>query len=96
MNRYDCLIVGSGLFGSVFAYEAKKLGKKCLIIEKRKHIGGNVYTYNLNGIDIHKYGPHIFHTNSKKNWKYINKFSEFNRYTNTPLAYYKGTTYHLT
>jgi UDP-galactopyranose mutase len=89
----DYLIVGSGLFGSVFAHEMKKNGKKCLVIDKRKHIGGNVYTENTNGINVHKYGPHIFHTNSKKIWDYVNKFAEFNNYRYKPLVSYKGKLY---
>ncbi|MCZ0703550.1 UDP-galactopyranose mutase [Natronobacillus azotifigens] len=92
---YDYLIVGAGLFGSVFAYEANKLGKKCLVIDKRDHIGGNVYTENVEGIHVHKYGAHIFHTNNKQIWDYINQFAEFNRYTNSPVANYKGEIYNL-
>ena len=92
---YDYLIVGAGLFGSVFAYEATKQGKKCLVIDKRDHIGGNVYTENIEGIHVHKYGAHIFHTNHKKIWDYVNSFVEFNRYTNSPLANYKGEIYNL-
>ncbi|WP_112179872.1 MULTISPECIES: UDP-galactopyranose mutase [Paraliobacillus] len=92
---YDYLIVGAGLFGSVFAYEAKKRGKKCLVIDKRNHIGGNVYTEQLEGINVHKYGAHIFHTNNKKIWEYVNEFAAFNRYTNSPLANYRGELYNL-
>ncbi|RYE27513.1 MAG: UDP-galactopyranose mutase [Sphingobacteriaceae bacterium] len=92
---YDYLIVGSGLFGAVFAHEAKKRGKKCLIIDKRDHAGGNVYNENIEGINIHKYGAHIFHTNDKRIWDYVNSFVEFNRFTNTPVADYKGTLYNL-
>lgn len=92
---YDYLIVGAGLFGSVFAYEAKKRGKKCLVIDKRDHIGGNVYNENIEGINVHKYGAHIFHTNNKKIWDYINNFVEFNRYTNSPVANYKGEIFNL-
>jgi len=92
---YDYLIVGAGLFGSVFAYEAKKRGKKCLVIDKRDHIGGNVYTEEVEGINVHKYGAHIFHTNNKKIWEYVNSFVEFNRYTNSPIANYKGEIYNL-
>ena len=77
--NYDYLIVGAGLFGSIFAYEMKKIGKKCLVIEKRNHIGGNVYTELEENINIHKYGAHIFHTNNKEVWEYINQFAEFNR-----------------
>ena len=93
--KYDYLIVGAGLFGSIFAYEMKKIGKKCLVIEKRNHIGGNVYTELEENINIHKYGAHIFHTNNKEVWEYINQFAEFNRYTNSPVANYKGELYNL-
>lgn len=93
--NYDYLIVGSGLFGSICAYELNKLGKKVLVLEKRKHIGGNIYTENIEGIQVHKYGAHIFHTNDKFIWEYINKFSEFNRFTNSPLANYQGDLYNL-
>lgn len=92
---YDYLIVGSGLFGSIFAYEATKRGKKCLVIDKRDHIGGNVYTEEIEGINVHKYGAHIFHTNNKRIWDYVNQFAEFNRYTNSPVANYKGEIYNL-
>ncbi|WP_042703665.1 UDP-galactopyranose mutase [Methanobrevibacter arboriphilus] len=92
---YDYLIVGSGFFGSVFAYEVGKLGKSCLVIEKRDHVGGNVFTENLNGINVHKYGAHIFHTNDKEVWDYLNQFAEFNRYTNSPVAIYKDELYNL-
>ena len=93
--KYDYLIVGSGLFGSIFAYEANKKGKKCLVIEKRSHIGGNIYTENIEGIQVHKYGAHIFHTSNKEVWKYINQFAEFNRYTNSPVARYKDELYNM-
>lgn len=93
--KYDYIIVGAGLFGSVFAHEMTKDGKKCLIIEKRNHIGGNVYTENQENINVHKYGAHIFHTNNKEVWEYINQFTEFNRYTNSPVANYKGELYNL-
>lgn len=92
---YDYLIVGSGLFGAVFAYEANKRGKKCLVIEKRDHIGGNIYTENIEGINVHKYGAHIFHTSNKKVWDYIQQFAEFNRYTNSPIARYKNEVYNM-
>ena len=92
---YDYLIVGSGLFGSIFAYEANKKGKKCLVIEKRSHIGGNVYTEKIEDINVHKYGAHIFHTSNKEVWDYINQFAEFNRYTNSPIARYKSEVYNL-
>ncbi len=93
--KYDYLIVGAGLFGAVFAHEMNKIGKKCLIIEKRDHIGGNVYTETQENINVHKYGAHIFHTNNKEVWEYINKFADFNRYTNSPVANYKGELYNL-
>lgn len=92
---YDYLIVGSGLFGSIFAYEANKRGKKCLVIDKRPHIGGNIYTVQIEGIQVHQYGAHIFHTNSKKVWEYMNQFAEFNRYTNSPIAKYKSELYNM-
>ena len=93
--RYDYLIVGAGLFGATFAYEAAKKNKGCLVIDRRQHIGGNVYTENINGINVHCYGPHIFHTNNKAIRDYINQFAEFNRFTNAPLANYKGEIYNL-
>jgi UDP-galactopyranose mutase len=92
---YDYLIVGAGLFGAVFSYEATKRGKTCLVIDKRNHLGGNVYTEKQAGIDVHKYGAHIFHTNSKKIWDYINQFAEFNRFTNSPIANFHGEIYNL-
>ncbi len=95
MAKYDYLIVGSGLFGSVFAYEAGRKEKKCLVIDKRPHIGGNIYTENVEGINVHKYGAHIFHTNDKKIWDYVNQFAQFNRYTNSPIARYKDEVYNL-
>ena len=95
MNKYDYLIVGSGLFGSVFAHEMNKKGKKCLVIDKNSHIGGNVYTENIEGINVHKYGAHIFHTDNKEIWEYVNQFAEFNRYTNSPVANYKGEIYNM-
>ena len=93
--EYDYLIVGSGLFGSIIAYEMTKKGKNCLVIEKRDHIGGNVYTENLENINVHRYGAHIFHTDNKEVWNYINRFADFNRYTNSPVANYKGELYNL-
>jgi len=93
--EYDYLIVGSGLFGSIIAYEMTKKGKNCLVIEKRDHIGGNVYTENLENINVHRYGAHIFHTNNREVWNYINRFADFNRYTNSPVANYKGELYNL-
>lgn len=95
MPEYDYLIVGSGLFGCVFAYEATRRGKKCLLIDKRNHAGGNVYCDNVGGINVHKYGAHIFHTNDKGLWDFVNSFVEFNRYTNSPIAEYQGKRYNL-
>src|SRR5699024_6164880 len=95
MKRYDYVIVGSGLFAATFAYEAKKAGKKCLVLEKRSHIGGNVYCEEIEGIHVHKYGAHIFHTSNKKVWNFVNSIVEFNRYTNSPIANYKGEIYNL-
>lgn len=93
--EYDYLIVGAGLYGAVFAYEMKKAGKRCLVVDKRTHIGGNIFTENVEGINVHKYGAHIFHTNDKDIWDFVNSFVEFNRFTNSPLAYYKGKLYNL-
>lgn len=92
---YDYLIVGAGLFGSTCAYELAKNGKKCLVVEKRPHIGGNVYTENVNGINVHKYGAHIFHTSDKEIWEYVNQFADFNNYINSPVARYKNELYNL-
>lgn len=92
---YDYLIVGAGLYGAVFAREMTDKGYKCLVIDKREHIAGNVYTENIEGINVHKYGAHIFHTSEKKVWDYVNRFAEFNRYTNTPVANYNGEIYNL-
>ncbi len=92
---YDYLIVGAGLYGAVFAYEAKKRGKKCLVIEKRNHIAGNVYCEEIDGINVHRYGAHIFHTSDKKIWDYVNNFAEFNNYINSPVARYKDELYNL-
>lgn len=93
--KYDYLIVGAGLYGSTFAYEMNKKGKKCLVIDKRNHIGGNIYTEEIEGINVHKYGAHIFHTSNKEVWEYINQFCEFNNYINSPIANYKGEIYNL-
>ena len=93
--KYDYLVVGSGLYGSVFAHEAKAKGKSVLVVDKRSHIGGNVYTEDVEGIHVHVYGAHIFHTNSKKVWNYITQFAEFNRFTNTVIANYKGEIYSM-
>ena len=95
MEHYDYLIVGSGLFGATFAWRAKQIGKKCLVIDKRLHLGGNVYCENIEGINVHKYGAHIFHTNNKNVWDFVNSFVEFNRYTNSPVANFKGELYNL-
>ena len=95
MKKYDYLIVGAGLFGSTFAYEMGKKGKKCLVIDRRNHIGGNVYCENINGIIVHKYGPHIFHTSNKKIWDYVNNLVEFNNFILSPIANYKGELYNL-
>ena len=92
---YDYLIVGSGLYGAVFAYEATKRGKSCLVLEKRNHIGGNIYTEEIEGIQVHKYGAHIFHTSDKEIWDYVNSFAEFNNYINQPVARYKNECYNL-
>lgn len=93
--KYDFLIVGAGLYGAVFAYEANKKGKKCLVIEKRNHVSGNIYCENIKGINVHKYGAHIFHTSNKEVWQYINQFAEFNHYINSPIAIYKDELYNL-
>lgn len=95
MAQYDYLVVGSGLFGATFAYRANKSGKKCLVIDKRSHLGGNVYCEHIEGINVHKYGAHIFHTNNKQVWDFVNSIVEFNRYTNSPVANYKGKLYNL-
>lgn len=95
MKEYDYLIVGSGLFGATFAYRARKQGKKCLVIDKRPHLGGNIYCEDIEGIHVHKYGAHIFHTNQKEVWNFVNSFVEFNRYTNSPVANYRGKLYNL-
>lgn len=95
MEKYDFLIVGSGLYGSTFAYMARKAGKKCLVIDKRQHLGGNVYCEIIEGINVHKYGAHIFHTNDKSIWDFVNSIVPFNRYTNCPVANYKGELYNL-
>lgn len=92
---YDYLIVGSGLFGATFAYRAQQAGKKCLVIDKRPHLGGNVYCEKIEGINVHKYGAHIFHTSNKKVWNFVNSIAEFNRYTNSPVANYQGKLYNL-
>ena len=93
--KYDYLIVGAGLYGAVFAHEACKAGKRCLVVDKRAHIGGNIYTENIHGINVHRYGAHIFHTSDKNVWDYVNRFAEFNNYINSPVAVYKDETYNL-
>lgn len=95
MTHYDYLIVGSGLFGATFVYRAKQMKKKCLVIDKRSHLGGNIYCEKAEGINVHKYGAHIFHTNNKEVWDFVNSIVEFNRYTNCPMANYKGELYNL-
>lgn len=95
MKQYDYLIVGSGLFGAVFAYEARRAGKRCLVVEKRQHRGGNIYCEDVDGIHVHYYGAHIFHTDNREVWQYVNRFVEFNRFTNSPLALYEGKLYNL-
>ena len=95
MKKYDYLIVGAGLFGAVFAHEATRRGKTCLVIDKRGHIGGNIYTEEVEGIQVHRYGAHIFHTSRKQVWDYINQFAEFNHFVNSPIAIYKDELYNL-
>lgn len=95
MKQYDYLIVGAGLFGAVFAHEMTKKGKKCLVLDKREHLGGNIYCENIEGIQVHKYGPHIFHTNDKGIWDYVNQFADFNHFVYSPVANYKGKLYSL-
>ena len=95
MAQYDYLIVGAGLFGAVFAQQARAAGKRCLVVERRGHIAGNIYTESVEDIDVHRYGAHIFHTNDQTVWEYVNQFAVFNRYTNSPVANYKGELYNL-
>ena len=95
MKQYDYIIVGAGLYGSTFAYKAKQAGKKCLVLDRRPHIGGNIYCENIEGINVHKYGAHIFHTSNKEVWDFVNSIVEFNRYTNSPVANYKGEYFNL-
>ena len=95
MKHYDYLIVGSGLFGATFAYRANQVGKKCLVIDKRPHLGGNMYCEDIEDIHVHKYGPHIFHTSNKEVWQFVNSIVEFNRFTESPVAFYKGKAYNL-
>ena len=93
--KYDYLIVGAGLYGSVFAHEMTKRGKRCLVIDRRPHIAGNIYTENVHGIHVHKYGAHIFHTSDMAIWDYVNQFAEFNNYINSPIAIYHDELYNL-
>lgn len=95
MKKYDYILAGSGLYAGVFAYQARKLGKTCLVVEKRDHIGGNIYCEETEGIQVHKYGAHIFHTSDRKVWDFVNELAEFNRYTNSPVANYKGEMYNM-
>ena len=95
MKQYDYIIAGSGLFAGVFAYAARQHGKTCLVLEKRDHIGGNIYCEDVEGIHVHKYGAHIFHTSNKKVWQFVNSLAEFNRYTNSPVANFKGEMYNM-
>ena len=95
MKKYDYLIVGAGLYGAVMAHELTKKGKKCLVIDRRDHIAGNIYCEDIEGIHVHKYGAHIFHTSDKRIWDYINQFAEFNNYINSPVAIYKDELYNL-
>jgi UDP-galactopyranose mutase len=95
MKKYDYLIVGAGLYGAVFANEAAKKGLSCLVVDKRDHIGGNIYTKNQSEINVHVYGAHIFHTSEKYIWEYVNQFAEFNNYINSPIARYKGELYNM-
>ena len=92
---YDFLIVGSGLFGAAFTHKAVMAGKKVLVVEKRSHVGGNIYTENIEGINVHKYGAHIFHTDCKEVWDYVNSLAQFNNYINSPIANYKGEIYNM-
>ena len=95
MKKYDYILVGSGLYAGVFAWYARKNKKRCLVVEKRNHIGGNVYCEDVEGIHVHKYGAHIFHTGNRKVWEFVNSLAEFNRYTNSPVANYKGQMYNM-
>ena len=95
MKKYDYVLVGSGLFNGVFAYLARQTGKKCLVVERRNHIGGNIYCEDMEGIHVHKYGAHIFHTSNREVWNFVNSLAEFNRYTNSPVANYHGEMYNM-
>lgn len=95
MKKYDFILVGSGLYAGVFAWHARKMGKTCLVLEKREHLGGNIYCEDVKGIHVHKYGAHIFHTSNKRIWEFVNSLAEFNRYTNSPVANYKGEMYNM-
>lgn len=94
-EHFNYLVVGTGLFGSVFSYEASRRGKKCLVIDKRDHIAGNIYTREVRGIHVHEYGAHIFHTSNREIWDYMSRFAEFNHFINSPMAIYKGEIYNL-
>ena len=94
-KEYDFLIVGAGIYGATIAYLVKQIGKKCLVIDKRPVIGGNLYTENIEGINVHRYGAHIFHTSNKEVWKFVNQFAEFNNYVNSPIAIFKDEVYNL-
>ena len=95
MKHYDYILVGAGLYSAVIAWHAKQAGKSCLVLERRSHIGGNIYCEEIEGINVHKYGAHIFHTSDRKVWEFVNSFVEFNRYTNSPVANYKGEIYNM-
>ena len=95
MKKYDYILVGSGLYAGVFAWYARQKGKSCLVLEKRDHIGGNICCEDVEGIHVHRYGAHIFHTSNKKVWEFVNSLAEFNRYTNSPVANYKGEMYNM-
>ena len=95
MKHYDYILVGAGLYSAVIAWHAKQAGKSCLVLERRSHIGGNIYCEEIEGINVHKYGAHIFHTSDRKVWEFVNSFVEFNRYTNSPVANYKGEIYNI-
>ena len=95
MEHYDYLIVGAGLFGAVFAHEARQAGKRCLVVDKRSHAGGNLYCKDVDGINVHLYGAHIFHTDNREVWDYVNRLAEFNHYTNCPVARYGDKLYNL-
>lgn len=95
MSQYDYLVVGAGITGAIFAHEARRAGKACLVIDRRDHVAGNIYTKDIDGINVHMYGAHIFHTSMRDVWDYVNCFAEFNNYINSPVAYYKGEVYNM-